>query len=141
VILVTSSLTLDENEFQFVFSRSSGPGGQNVNKVATAVQLRFDVVRSPSLPDDVKDRLIRLAGSRMTQEGVLVINARRYRSQEKNREDAVERLLELVRAAAQRPKRRIKTKPTQSSRERRLREKRHRSKVKSRRRPATDDGD
>lgn len=141
MISVTRSISLDENELQFAFSRSSGPGGQNVNKVATAVQLRFDVAGSPSLPDDVKDRLIQLAGSRMTQEGVLVINARRYRSQEKNREDAVERLVELIRSAARRRKRRIKTKPTRESKERRLTEKRHRSKVKRRRRPVTGDGE
>jgi ribosome-associated protein len=139
MIRVTRSITIDESELQFVFSRASGPGGQNVNKVATAVQLRFDVQQSPSLPADVKERLKGLAGSRMTRDGVLVINARRFRTQEKNREDALARLAALVREAAKKPRRRKKTQPTKESKERRLEDKRRRSQTKRRRRKASDD--
>jgi ribosome-associated protein len=137
MIRVTESIAIDERELEFVFSRASGPGGQNVNKVATAVQLRFDVAGSQSMSAAVKKRLIQLAGSRMTRDGVLVINARRYRSQEQNRADAIERLVKLVRTASGKPKRRIETKPTRESRKRRLEDKRHRSETKRRRRPVT----
>jgi ribosome-associated protein len=139
MIRITSSIEIDESEFQFVFSRSSGPGGQNVNKVATAVQLRWDVGQTNSLSEDVKDRLTRLAGSKMTGARVLVINARRYRSQEQNREDAVARLVELVGEAAKQPKKRRKTRPTRISNERRLKEKRRRSEIKRRRGNIQDD--
>jgi ribosome-associated protein len=130
MIRVTAAISIHESELRFEFVRSSGPGGQNVNKVATAVQLRFDALHSPSLPDDVRIRLVRLAGRRLTSEGVLVITARRHRTQQKNREDAVERLIDLVRKAAVAPKKRRKTKPTAVSKEHRLEGKRRKSKIK-----------
>jgi ribosome-associated protein len=130
VIRVRGGVELDEREVVLRFVRSSGPGGQNVNKVATAVELRFDAARSPSLPDEVRARLLRLAGRRATREGVIVIDARRHRTQEKNRRDALDRLVELVARASVRPKRRRATKPTASSRERRIRAKRVRSETK-----------
>jgi len=130
MIPVTDSLAIDDNEISESFIRGSGPGGQNVNKVATAVQLRFDVRNSPSLPQAVKERLERLAGRRLTQEGVLVITAQRHRTQERNREDALARLLELIRQATERPKPRRPTRPTLASKERRLDAKSKRSRVK-----------
>ena len=119
------------------FIAAAGPGGQNVNKVATAVKLRFDARASSSLPGDVKARLRRLAGRRMTEEGVLVIDARRHRTQERNRQDALDRFVELVRQATERPKRRRKTKPTLASKMRRLENKRQRSQTKRFRRGVT----
>jgi len=134
MIRVTKHIDLDENEIEYSFVRASGPGGQHVNKAATAVQLRFDAANSPSLADDVRQRLIRLAGRQVTEEGVLIIDARRYRSQERNRRDATDRLLQLIRSAASRPKARRRTKPTRAARERRLQEKRRRSEAKRTRR-------
>jgi len=136
---ITENLSLDEAELSERFVLSSGPGGQNVNKVCTAVELRFSVRESPSLPDGLKARLIRLAGSRMTQDGVLVISAQKFRSQQRNREDALERLFEMIRAAAEVPKRRRATRPTLGSKERRLESKGVRSGTKAmRRKPQAD---
>jgi ribosome-associated protein len=138
MIEVTPSLQIDERELEIDFIRASGPGGQNVNKVASAVQLRFDV-RASSLPEDVKERLIRLAGSRMTGEGVLLIEAKRFRTQEQNREDAVQRLIELVRKSLTKPKARKKTKPTQAAKEERLKQKKRRGEIKKMRRSVARD--
>ena len=130
MIPITKTIALQDDEIDLLFIRSSGPGGQNVNKVSTAVQLRFDVGNSPSLPGDVRTRLIRLAGRRITQEGVLIIEARQFRTQERNREDAIERLKELIREAAKKPKPRKKTKPTAAAKERRIESKKKRGAVK-----------
>jgi ribosome-associated protein len=131
---VTPRIAIDDREIVESFIHGAGPGGQNVNKVATAVQLRFDVRHSPSLPEAVRARLERLAGRRLTLDGVLVIEARRHRTQERNREDAVERLFELIRRAAQPPVPRRPTRPTLASKERRLEAKGQRSAVKRERR-------
>lgn len=130
MIRITSRIVIDEKEVQEEFIHSSGPGGQNVNKVATAVQLRFDVAHSPSLPEEVRQRLSGLAGTRMNSQGVLILEARRFRSQERNRQDARERLIALIRQAAVAPKARRKTRPTLSSKKKRLATKRHQSKIK-----------
>jgi ribosome-associated protein len=130
MIRVTDRISIDESEISETFIRSSGPGGQNVNKLSTAVQLRFDVRNSPSLPDDVRMRLERLAGRRLTNEGVLVLIAQNHRTQERNRADALERLLELIREAAVRPVPRRPTRPTRASKERRIEGKKRRSGVK-----------
>ncbi len=140
MIQVNSKLAIDENEVQESFIRASGPGGQNVNKVSSAVQLRFDVLHSPSLPKEVRVRLIRLAGRKMTRDGVLVITAQRHRSQDHNRKDALERLLDMIRLAAIRPTLRKPTTPTRASRHKRLAVKKLRGSVKKlrRERPADD---
>ena len=117
MIRITDQISIDESELEESFVRSSGPGGQNVNKLSTAVQLRFDVRNSPSLPHDVRWRLEKLAGSRLTNDGVLVLIAQSQRSQKRNREEALERLVELVRAAARPPTPRKKTRPTRASRD------------------------
>ena len=132
MIVVTPSLSIDEREIEERFVRSSGPGGQNVNKVATAVQLRFDVASS-SLPDEIRQRLIALAGSRVTDEGVLVIEAREHRTQAQNRDAARERLVTLLQRAAQRPKKRRPTKPGKAAKEQRLAAKKRRGEIKARR--------
>ncbi len=130
MIRITPYIIIQDREIKETFVRASGPGGQNVNKVSTAVQLRFDVLGSPSLPEDVKQRLVRLAGKRMTEVGVLVIDARRFRTQERNRQDARDRLAELVRAAARKPRIRKPTRPTAAAKERRMDAKRQRSEIK-----------
>lgn len=139
MIEVTSSVKIEESELQFDFIRSSGPGGQNINKVATSVQLRFDVRGSPSLPPEVKERLERLAGNRMTEEGVLIIEARRYRTQEQNRLDAVQRLIALVQKALVRPKIRRPTRPSVTARAARVGAKKRRGALKRTRRILPED--
>src|SRR6266581_9375981 len=130
MIRITHDISIGENELEERFIRASGPGGQNVNKLASAVQLRFDVRRSPSLAADVRARLERLAGKRLTRAGVLVIMAQRHRTQERNRQDALDRLIELIRRAAIAPIPRRATRPTAGSRERRLEAKKRRSSIK-----------
>ena len=131
MIQVTPSIAIDETEIEESFVRASGPGGQHVNKVSSAVQLKFDIRRSPSLPNDVALRMMKLAGSRLTQDGVIVIVAQAQRSQKRNREEALERLLELIREAAVRPITRRPTKPTKASKERRLVSKDKRASIKA----------
>ena len=138
MIIVTPTLSIDDSEFQETFFRSSGPGGQNVNKVATAVEIRFDVRHSPSLSNTVRDRLIRLAGKRLTSDGVLIIEAQRFRTQDQNRQDARQRLIELIRQATVAPKRRRPTRPTLASKHRRMDSKRKRGAVKKLRRGSMD---
>ena len=137
MIHITPTIAIDESEIHYEFIRASGPGGQNVNKVSTAVQLRFHVGTSPSLPDDVRERLIHLAGRRITEDGILIIDARRFRTQDRNRQDGINRLVGLIRKATQRPKRRLKTSPTLASKMRLIEVKRRRSETKHMRRPVT----
>jgi ribosome-associated protein len=130
MIAVTPSISISEGDLEERFIRAPGPGGQRVNKVATAVQLRFDLRGSHSLPEQVRRKLARLAGRRVSTDGILTIEAHRFRTRERNREDALERLLELIRRAANQPKPRKKTRPTRASKERRLESKRRRSQTK-----------
>ena len=130
MIHIDRSISVPLGELELSFVHSSGPGGQNVNKVATACQLRFDITQSPSLPDAVKQRLIRLAGRRVTSDGVLLIDARRFRTQPRNRQDAIDRLAKLLQRASKPPKPRKKTRPTRASREKRLEKKRQRAQTK-----------
>ena len=139
MIRVTDAISLAEHELEFHYVASAGPGGQNVNRVATAAHLRFDAANSPSLPDDVKRRLRSVAGRRLTPSGTLVIKAQRYRSQERNRDDALERLTSLLRRAAELPNSRRPTRPSQAAETRRLEEKRRRGGVKKARSPAPDE--
>ena len=139
MIAITPLLALDESEIQLEFVRAAGPGGQNVNKVATAVQLRFDLRRSPSLPAEVKARLVKLAGRRVSEDGILVITARRYRSQERNRADALQRLVKMIQKATTRPRVRKATRVSLSARAARVDEKKLRGEVKRRRRRHPED--
>jgi ribosome-associated protein len=138
MIRIDHRISIDERELEERFIRASGPGGQNVNKLATAVQLRFDVRHSPSLPAQVRTRLERLAGRRLTRDGVLVINAQRHRTQERNRQDALERLIALIQRAAVAPVPRRPTKPTAGARERILQSKKHRGSIKDLRQVKSD---
>ena len=133
MIYVTSSISLHENEIQLDFIRSSGPGGQNVNKVSSAVQLRFDTRSSPALTDEIRSRLHRISGRRMTADGILIIEARRYRTQERNRQDAIDRLVALIRRATEKPRPRRRTRPSAAARQRRLTAKKQRAEIKRRR--------
>lgn len=138
-LTISPSIALDDSELIESFVLASGPGGQNVNKLATAVELRFDVQHSPSLSDEVRTRLIRLCGRRLTKDGILVIHAQRFRSQERNRADARERLFDLIRRASVPPRPRTATRPTRASRERRLEGKKQRSALKQTRARRFDD--
>jgi ribosome-associated protein len=138
LLKITADIAIDERELEERFVRSSGPGGQNVNKVSTAVELRFDLGGSPSLPQGMRTRAVRLAGRRLTEDGILIIQADRFRTQERNRADARERLVELLARAAIAPKRRIPTRPTRAAKERRHEAKSKRSRVKGMRRTRPD---
>ncbi|MEW6326959.1 MAG: alternative ribosome rescue aminoacyl-tRNA hydrolase ArfB [Thermodesulfobacteriota bacterium] len=135
MIRVSSKIVLDDNELHFEFVRASGPGGQKVNKVATAVQLRFDVIHSSSLPPGIRERLLHIAGKKVTESGMLIIQAQRFRTQERNRQDAIDRLVALIRRAAEIPKPRRKTTAPLASRRRRIEAKQRRSQTKRMRRP------
>jgi ribosome-associated protein len=139
MIIVTNSIQIDERDIQFEFIRASGPGGQNVNKVASSVQLRYDVLNSTSLGQEVKQRLVKLAKNRITGNGILIIEAKRYRTQEQNRQDAINRLITLIQKASEKPKLRIKTKPTITSKAVRVDEKKRRGEIKRTRQSIPDD--
>jgi ribosome-associated protein len=137
MLRITPTIQIDENELRFDYVRASGPGGQNVNKVATAVQLRFDIPNSPSLASEVKGRLIQLAGNRVNADGILLIEAKRFRTQEANREDAIRRFNQLVQKSLVPPKPRRRTKPSAASREKRLKEKKRKGEIKKSRQDKT----
>ena len=137
MIKITSNITIKTDEVKFYFIKASGPGGQNVNKVSTAVQLRFDVKNSPAFSDDVRNRLIRLAGRRIAEQGILIIEAKHFRSQKQNRKNAINRLIKLIQKASEKPKIRIKTKASLASKKRILEAKKHRAKIKKMRRPVS----
>ena len=141
MIRVTDAIAIDENEIQLDFIRASGPGGQNVNKVSSAVQLRFNVTGCSSISEAVRERLKKIAGRRMTAEGILIIKAQRYRSQEQNRQDAINRLVEMIQKAIEVPKHRRPTKPTAASKQRHLATKRRRGELKRRRQVVRHSGD
>lgn len=130
MIDVTSEIKINEEELKFAFIRSSGPGGQNVNKVSTAVQLKFDIKSSENLPEEVKLRLIKVGGKKISSKGILLIEAKRFRTQEKNKIDAIERLIAIIKKAAIKEKSRNKTKPTKLSKEKRIESKKHKSQIK-----------
>ncbi|MCH4022773.1 MAG: aminoacyl-tRNA hydrolase [Acetobacter sp.] len=138
-IQILPSLSIQMSEIEISYILTSGPGGQNVNKVATAAQLRFNATCSPSLTERIRTRLIEVAGSRATRDGVIIITARRFRTQQRNREDAIERLADLIREAAHRPAFRVPTRPGRASRQRRLDSKNHRSRIKRGRSMSHDD--
>jgi ribosome-associated protein len=139
MITVTGSIQIDERDIQFEFIRASGPGGQNVNKVASSVQLRYDVMNSGSLGTEVKQRMVKLAKNRITGNGILIIEAKRYRTQEQNRLDAINRLITLIQKASEKPKQRIKTKPTITSKAVRVDEKKRRGEIKRTRQSIPED--
>ncbi len=139
MIEVTPTLKIDESEIQYDFIRASGPGGQNVNKVASSVQLRFDVRNSPSLAPDVKERLIKLAGNRVTEDGILIIEAKRYRTQEQNRFDATQRLITWIQKALEKPKERKATRPSVTAKAARVSDKKKHGEIKRIRRYAPED--
>jgi len=138
MIEITPDIIIQDDEIDFEFIRASGPGGQNINKVASAVQLRFDLMNSTSLPPEVRNRLISIAGNRISSEGILMIEAKRFRSQERNRQDALDRLIKIIKAATEEPAPRKPTKPSEESKRRRLESKRHRSLTKRQRRSPGD---
>jgi len=133
MIEITNSISLNENELEFSFVRASGPGGQNVNKVSTVAQLRFDLQSNRSIPDEIKKRLQKLAGKKLNSDGTIIIDARRFRSQERNKQDAIDRLIALIKKSVERPKPRKKTKPTKAAKLKRLDNKRKKGDLKKNR--------